>query len=131
MSEEKLTIASGHYTTSFALMWSKVWADLLITTDHEGGTTSRFLLQASPAILREIAGQLEEWAEMLESDDLDAEERAIAERDAEILYYLKKRGEDDAAELWDKMHSDKLPAVLKIAKRKFKRLSKGHNDENQ
>lgn len=45
------------------------------------------------------------------------------DRDKGISDYLKKQGEIEAAELWDKLNADKLPDVLKVGKRKFKRLS--------
>ena len=69
--EETLTITDRDTTATLQLYWSRQHADLTFKESNSTGTQSKMMMKVSPEILRTIADQFYEWAETLESDQLN------------------------------------------------------------
>lgn len=127
MPQENFTITSQHVTTQFNLAWSDDYADMLLQVQADDDITHRFLLEASSVTLREIADQFYKWADTLEQVEHTQMDKAMAEmKRSHDPYenYPQNRPVPHPGAPTESTSTPDLPAVLGVAKRKFKRLAK-------
>lgn len=102
--DESISIKHDETTLTFNLFWYKAHHDVQISEhDADGKLMHRMLFVPSIEELREIANQFYEWADTLENHYDDLEHQAMINRDDELLYFLKKRGEHGAADVWEQL----------------------------